>query len=51
MSAIPGGEVQSVIVKRNIPFDPSVTMFINVEGERSSKQVRADVSGTVTDVV
>ncbi|MCV7169566.1 hypothetical protein H7I41_06485 [Mycobacterium manitobense] len=51
MSAIPGGEVQSVIIKRNIPFDPSVTMFINVEGERSSKQVRADVSGTITDVV
>jgi len=26
-------------------------MFINVDGERSSKQVRADVSGQITDVV
>lgn len=50
-SAIEGGEVQSLIIKRNMPFDTSVTMFINVEGERSSKQVRADVSGQITDVV
>ncbi|HET6737244.1 hypothetical protein [Mycobacterium sp.] len=50
-SEIPGGAVQSLIIKRNIPFDQSVTMFINVEGERSSKQVRADVAGQITDVV
>ncbi|MBJ7387244.1 MAG: hypothetical protein JHC55_22445 [Mycolicibacterium sp.] len=50
-SAIEGGEVRSLIIKRNMPFDTSVTMFINVEGERSSKQVRADVSGQITDVV
>lgn len=50
-SAIEGGEVQSLIIKRNMPFDTSVTMLINVEGERSSKQVRADVSGQITDVV
>jgi hypothetical protein len=50
-SAIEGGKVQSLIIKRNMPFDTSVTMFINVEGERSSKQVRADVSGQITDVV
>jgi hypothetical protein len=50
-SGIADAEVQSLIVKRNMPFDTSVTMFINVEGERSSKQVRADVSGQITDVV
>jgi hypothetical protein len=50
-SAIEGGKVQSLIIKRNMPFDTSVTMFINVEGERSSKQVRVDVSGQITDVV
>jgi hypothetical protein len=50
-SAIEGGKVQSLIIKRNMPFDTSVTMFINVEGERSSKQVRADISGQITDVV
>jgi hypothetical protein len=50
-SAIEGGQVQSLIIKRNIPFDESVTMFINVEGERSSKQVRADVTGQITEVV
>jgi outer membrane murein-binding lipoprotein Lpp len=50
-SEIPGGAVQSLIIKRNIPFDDNVTMFINVEGERSSKQVRADVAGQITDVV
>ncbi|MCT7661333.1 hypothetical protein [Mycobacterium deserti] len=50
-SGIQGGEVQSVIIKRNLPFDESVTMLINVEGERSTKQVRADVAGQVTDVI
>jgi hypothetical protein len=50
-SGIKDGAVQSLIIKRNMPFDSSVTMFINVEGERSSKQVRADVSGQITDVV
>lgn len=50
-SGIEGAEVQSLIIKRNMPLDTSVTMFINVEGERSSKQVRADVSGQITDVV
>ena len=50
-SGIADAEVQSLIIKRNMPLDTSVTMFINVDGERSSKQVRADVSGQVTDVV
>lgn len=50
-SGIADAEVQSLIIKRNMPFDTNVTMFINVEGERSSKQVRADVSGQITDVV
>ena len=50
-SEIPGGAVQSLIIKRNLPFDPNVVMLINVEGERSSKQVRADVTGQITDVV
>jgi hypothetical protein len=50
-SQIEGGEVQSVIVKRNLPFDQNLIMFINVQGERSTKQVRADVAGQITDVV
>ena len=50
-SEIQGGEVQSLIIKRNLPFDASVVMFINVQGERSSKQVRADVAGQIVDVV
>lgn len=50
-SGIADGEVQSLIIKRNLPFDDSLTMLINVEGERSSKQVRTDAAGQVTDVV
>ncbi|MEO3759700.1 hypothetical protein ABGB19_15600 [Mycobacterium sp. B14F4] len=50
-SGIDGGQVQSVIIKRNLPFDANVVMLINVEGERSGKQVRADVAGQITDVV
>lgn len=50
-SEIQGGEVQSLIIKRNLPFDASVIVFINVQGERSSKQVRADVAGQIVDVV
>ncbi|MCW1821562.1 hypothetical protein A5731_05990 [Mycolicibacterium conceptionense] len=49
-SEIPDGKVQTVSIKRNIPFDENVIIFINVQGERSSKQVRADVTGQVTDV-
>ncbi|WP_454791009.1 hypothetical protein [Mycolicibacterium lutetiense] len=50
-SEIPDGKVQTVSIKRNIPFDANVIIFINVQGERSSKQVRADVTGQVTEVV
>ncbi|MCV7286989.1 hypothetical protein H7J87_16830 [Mycolicibacterium wolinskyi] len=50
-SRIPDGKVQTLSIKRNIPFDANVLMFINVEGERSSKQVRADSAGQITDVV
>ena len=50
-SEIQDGEVQSLIIKRNIPFDENVTVFVNVQGERSSKQVRADVTGRIIDVV
>lgn len=50
-SEIEGGEVQSLIIKRNLPFDVNVTMFVNVEGERSSKQVRVNVAGQIIDVV
>ncbi len=50
-SEIKDGKVESLSIKRNMPFDSNVTMFINVQGERSSKQVRADVTGHVTDVV
>ncbi|MFN3001960.1 hypothetical protein [Mycolicibacterium wolinskyi] len=50
-SQIADGKVQTLSIKRNIPFDANVLMFINVEGERSSKQVRADSAGQITDVV
>lgn len=50
-SEVKGAQVQSVVIKRNLPFDESVVMLINVEGERSSKQVRADITGHITDVV
>lgn len=50
-SGIEGAEVTSLIIKRNLPFDENVRMFLNVEGERSSKQVRADVTGQVIDVI
>ncbi|MHC9293914.1 hypothetical protein ACRCUN_15730 [Mycobacterium sp. LTG2003] len=50
-SQIADGKVQTLTIKRNIPFDANVLMFINVEGERSSKQVRADGAGQITDVV
>lgn len=48
---LPDGDVQSLIIKRNMPFDTDVTMFINVQGERSSKQVRADAAGRITEVL
>lgn len=50
-SGIEGAEVSSLIIKRNLPFDDSVMMFLNIEGERSSKQVRADVTGAVIEVI
>lgn len=50
-SGIAGGEVNSVVIKRNLPFDENVMMFLNVDGERSSKQVRADITGQVIEVI
>lgn len=50
-SGIADGEVQSVVIKRNLPFDDNVLILLNVQGERSNKQVRADISGQVTDVL
>lgn len=50
-SGVADGDVQSVIVKRNLPFDDELQILINVQGERSSKQVRADSTGRVTGVV
>jgi hypothetical protein len=49
-SEIPDGKVQTVSIKRNIPFDANVIIFINVQGERSSKQVRTDATGQVIEV-
>ncbi|MDF3338044.1 hypothetical protein ACP6C7_15335 [Mycolicibacterium septicum] len=49
-SEIPDGKVQTVSIKRNIPFDANVIIFINVQGERSSKQVRTDATGQVIKV-
>lgn len=50
-SEVKDGTVQSVSIKRNLPFDENVIMFINVDSDRSSKQVRADTTGQVTQVV
>ncbi|MGU3499765.1 hypothetical protein [Mycobacterium sp. C31M] len=50
-SAIADGAVQSVVVQRNLPFSGDVQILLNVQGERSSKQVRGDVTGAVTEVV
>ncbi|MCF6390147.1 hypothetical protein L2K20_24485 [Mycobacterium sp. MBM] len=49
-SGVADGEVQSVVVKRNLPFADELQILINVQGERSNKQVRADVTGQITDV-
>ncbi|AQA03209.1 hypothetical protein BVC93_13160 [Mycobacterium sp. MS1601] len=50
-SGIADGAVGSLSITRNLPFDTNIVMFINVQGERSSKQVRADVTGQITEVV
>ena len=50
-SGIADGKVQSVVVDRNLPFDDSLRILVNVAGERSTKQVRADSAGQITDVV
>lgn len=50
-SGIVDGTVQSVVVKRNLPFTEQLHILLNVQGERSSKQVRTDLAGTVTDIV
>ncbi|WP_396899397.1 hypothetical protein, partial [Mycolicibacterium sp.] len=47
-SEVKDGTVQTVSIKRNLPFDENVIMFINVDSDRSSKQVRADTTGQVT---
>ena len=43
--------MQSVVVKRNLPFTEQLQILLNVQGEGSSKQVRTDLAGTVTDIV
>lgn len=50
-SGIADGAVQSVVVKRNLPFADDLQILVNVQGERSNKQVRADATGQVTDVL
>ena len=50
-SGIVDGTVQSVVVKRYLPFTEQLQILLNVQGERSSKQVRTDLAGTVTDIV
>ena len=47
---IADGAVQSVVVKRNLPFTDDLQILVNVQGERSNKQVRADATGRVTEV-
>lgn len=50
-SGIADADVQSVVVKRNLPFGDDLQILVNVQGERSNKQVRADVTGRVTEVL
>ena len=50
-SGIADGDVQSVVVKRNLPFGDDLQILINVQGERSNKQVRTDATGQVTEVL
>ena len=50
-SEIKDGTVKTLSIKRNLPFDENVIIVINVNSDRSSKQVRADSSGQITDVV
>lgn len=50
-SGIADGDVQSVVVKRNLPFADELQILINVQGERSDKQVRADATGRVAEVL
>jgi hypothetical protein len=50
-SGIAEGKVLSVVIDRDLPFDDSVRILINAAGERSTKQVRADSAGQITDVV
>lgn len=50
-SGIADGAVQSVVVKRNLPFSDDLQILVSVQGERSNKQVRADATGQVTDVL
>lgn len=50
-SEIKDGTVKTLSIKRNLPFDENMIIVINVNSDRSSKQVRADSSGQITDVV
>ncbi|WNG80278.1 hypothetical protein C6A86_018785 [Mycobacterium sp. ITM-2016-00316] len=50
-SGVADGAVQSVVVKRNLPFSDDLQILVSVQGERSNKQVRADATGQVTEVL
>lgn len=50
-SAIADGDVQSIVIKRNLPFGDDLQILVNVQGERSNKQVRTDATGQVTEVL
>lgn len=49
-SGIADGAVQSVVVRRNLPFADDLRILIDVQGERSHARVRADAAGRVTEV-
>lgn len=49
-SGIADGDVQSVVVERNLPFGDELQILVNVQGERSGKQVRADATGRVAEI-
>lgn len=50
-SGIADGDVQSVVIKRNLPFGDELQILVNVQGERSNKQVRTDKTGLVIGVL
>ncbi|MDH6574540.1 hypothetical protein [Kitasatospora sp. MAP5-34] len=50
-SKIEGAQVKTLVIKRNTPFSTDMQILVNVDGTRATKQVRAKLDGTVTEIV